>query len=554
MTSDEELREKEAPAPVSDDEQLSKDPADEGAALEQVTSKAEVYPTGAKLVSVLLSVYLTIFLVALDRTIIATALPKITDEFNSFGDVGWYNAGFLLPTTALQLFFGRLYTFYSPKWIFISLVVVFEIGSAVCGAAPNSVGFIWGRAVAGLGAGGLFNGAMILMMYAAPMSKRPFYMGLIGAVFGVASVAGPLLGGVFTTKVTWRWCFYINLPIGAIVLVFLFFAIDNTAPALGHLPFKEKFSRIDIPGTLIFVPCVVCLLLALQWGGQTYAWSDGRIIALFVVFGVLLMVFIGIQIWRQEAATVPPRIMKQRTILAGTLYSFFLGSSFMIVIYYLSIWFQAIKGDSAIRSGFSTLPFILSLVVASIFSGTLVMKLGYYNPSILAGATLAPIGAGLVTLFTPTTAHPMWIGCQVIYGFGIGLGLQQTNIAAQAVLPKKDVPTGMSVVFFGQGLGGTISVAIAQNVLDNKLISGLKSLPGNTPINVADLGATDLRNVFSAEQLPAVIKVYNHALIVVFYIGLAYACTAMVPGLFMEWKSTKGPKPVKEKEGTEAPA
>merc|ERR1712000_244530 len=225
-------------------EQSQPDPA---AALEKVTSNVEVYPKGLKLASILLSIYLSVFLVALDRTIIATALPKITDEFNSFGDIGWYNAGFLLPTTALQLFFGRLYTFYSPKWIFMSLVVIFEIGSAVCGAAPNSVGFIWGRAVAGLGAGGLFNGAMILMMYASPLEKRPTYMGLLGAVFGVASVAGPLLGGVFTTSVTWRWCFYINLPIGGLVLVFLYFAIDNTKPALGDIPFKEKLQRVDIP-------------------------------------------------------------------------------------------------------------------------------------------------------------------------------------------------------------------------------------------------------------------------------------------------------------------
>lgn len=347
------------------------------------------------------------------------------------------------------------------------------------------------------------------------------------------------------------------MPIGAVVLVFLFYAIENTAPALGHLPLQEKLQRIDIPGTLIFMPCIVCLLLALQWGGQQYAWSDGRIIALFVVFGVLLIAFIGIQIWRQEAATVPPRIMKQRTVAAGTLYAFFLGSSFMIVVYYLSIWFQAIKGDSAIRSGFSTLPFILSLVVASIMAGVFVTRVGYYNPPILLGAILTPIAAGLVTLFTPTTAHPEWIGFQVIYGFGVGLGLQQTNIAAQAVLPKKDVPTGMSVVFFGQGLGGTISVAVAQNVLDNQLVSGLKSLPGIVvPKNVATLGATDLRNVFSAEQLPGVIKVYNHAIIVVFYVALGYACVAIIPGLLMEWKTTKGPKPTPatEKDNNESPA
>lgn len=523
-------------------------PSDETAALEKVTSRPESYPQGIKLASILLSIYLSIFLVALDRTIIATALPQITDEFKSFADIGWYNAGFLLPTTALQLFFGRLYTFYSPKWIFISLVVIFEIGSAVCGAAPNSVGFIFGRAVAGLGAGGLFNGAMILMMYAAPLEKRPTYMGLLGAVFGVASVAGPLLGGVFTTSVSWRWCFYINLPIGALVLVFLFFAIEDTAPALGDLPFREKLSRVDIPGTLIFVPCMVCLLLALQWGGQQYPWSDGRIIALFVLFGVLLIVFIGIQIWRQEAATVPPRIIRQRTIASGLFYSFCLGASFMLVVYYISIWFQAIKGDSAIRSGISTLPFILSLVVASIISGVFVTKVGYYNPSILAGAVLTPIGAGLLTLFTPTTAHPMWIGVQVLFGFGVGLGLQQTNIAAQAVLDKKDAPTGVSVVFFGQGLGGTISVAIGQNVLDNKLIQGLSGVNGITPQTIANTGATELRSVFSAAQLPTVLKVYNHALVVVFYIGLAFSLAAIFGGVLMEWKSVKKPKPAKEKD------
>ncbi|KIW64722.1 hypothetical protein PV04_09636 [Phialophora macrospora] len=513
--------------------------ADRGSALEKTTTQAENYPTGFKLVMVLLSIYLSVFLVALDRTIIATALPEITNKFQSFGDVGWYNAGFLLPTTALQLFFGRLYTFYSAKWIFITEVFVFEVGSVICGAAPNSVAFIWGRAVAGLGAGGLFNGAMILMMYASPLDKRPIYMGLFGAVFGVASVAGPLLGGVFTTKVSWRWCFYINLPIGALVLAFLFFVVEDTPPALGELPFKEKLGRIDIPGTLVFIPCIVCLLLALQWGGQQYAWSNGRVIAVLVLFGVLLIVFIVIQIMRQESATVPPRIAKQRTIATGGFYAFTLGSSFMITVYYLSIWFQAIKGDSAIVSGYSTLPFILSLVIASLISGVFVSKVGYYNPSILAGAIIAPIGCGLFGLFKVDTAHPMWIGTQVLFGFGIGLGLQQTNIAAQAVLEKKDAPTGISLVFFCQGLGGTISVALAQNILDNELVSGLKSISNISSHDIVSTGATELRKAFSPEQLPEVLRVYNHSLVIVFYVALAFACAAIFGGLGMEWKTLK---------------
>lgn len=336
-----------------------------------------------------------------------------------------------------------------------------------------------------------------------------------------------------------RWCFYINLPIGACVLAFLYFVVDDTKPALGELTFKEKLSRVDIPGTLVFIPCIVCLLLVLQWGGATYAWSNGRIIALFVLFGVLLIVFVGIQIWQQESATVPPRIAKNRTIIAGTFYSFCLGSSFMVTIYYLAIWFQAVKGDSAIRSGLSTLPFILGMVVGSIGSGIFVSKIGYYNPSIIAAAVLAPIGAGLMTLFKPTTAHPMWIGVQVLYGFGIGLGLQQTNIAAQTVLDKKDAPTGISVVFLGQGLGGAISVAMAQTILNSRLISGLSGIGNISPEAVVNTGATNLRTLFDKAQLDVVLRVYNQGIVEVFYAATAFACACMIGALAMEWKSTK---------------
>jgi MFS family permease len=337
-----------------------------------------------------------------------------------------------------------------------------------------------------------------------------------------------------------RWCFYINLPIGALVLVFLYLFVDNTPPALGDLPFKEKIRRIDIPGTLVFVPSVVCLLLALQWGGQKYDWSDARIIALLVVFAVLLIAFVAIQLWRQEAGTVPPRILKQRTILGASWYAFMLGSSFFIAVYYMSIWFQAIKGDSAIKSGYSTLPLILGLVFASIGAGVATQKLGYYNPAILAGGVLVPIGNGLLTMFKTDTAHPFWIGAQFLFGFGVGCGLQQTNIAAQTVLDKKDAPTGVSVVFFFQGLGGAVMVALAQNVLDQKLIAGVKHLLGPGKANtIVNTGATQLRQAFTKEQLPEVLTVYNHALVIVFYIGLAFGIAAIFGGALMEWAPLK---------------
>lgn len=327
------------------------------------------------------------------------------------------------------------------------------------------------------------------------------------------------------------------------VLLFLFLVVEETTPALGGIPLKEKISRVDIPGTVVFVPSMVCLLLALQWGGQTYAWGSGRIVALLVVFGVLLIVFVVIQIWRQEAATVPPRIAKQRTIASGAFYSFCLGAAFLLLVYYLSIWFQAIKGDSAITSGYSTLPFILSMVIASILSGVFVSRVGYYNPVIIAGGLIVPIGAGLFTLFTPHTAHPMWIGVQFLFGFGVGLGMQQTNIAAQTVLDKKDAPTGVSLVFFAQGIGGTISVSIGQNVLGNELIKRLSHIGGLSPHDVVNTGATELRNVFSKEQLPAVLEAYNKAIVMVFYCALAFACAAILGAIPMEWKTVKKPKP-----------
>ncbi|MCJ1423859.1 hypothetical protein MMC29_001744 [Sticta canariensis] len=210
-----------------------------------------------------------------------------------------------------------------------------------------------------------------------------------------------------------------------------------------------------------------------------------------------------------------------------------------MIIYYLSIWFQAIKGDSAIRAGYSTLPFILSMVIASIFSGWLVSKIGYYSPSLIAGAIIAPIGAVLLTLFKTTTGHPMWIGFQVLFGFGIGMGLQQTSIAAQTVLDKNDAPTGISLVFFGQSLGGTISVAIGQNVLDNKLISGFSSFPGINAHEIINAGATGLRGLFDGQQLSEVLVVYNSGIVTVFYSAVGFACATVLGALAMEWKSVK---------------
>ncbi|KAI9877355.1 MAG: hypothetical protein M1830_004161 [Pleopsidium flavum] len=511
------------------------------------------YPGGRSVVLVMIALYLAVFLVALvsssilvsitymgqkltiiqDRTIIATAVPRITDDFHSLGDVGWYGSAYLLTSCAFQLLFGRIFTFYSPKWVFLVAIGLFEIGSAVCGAAPNSTAFIMGRAIAGLGSAGIFSGAIIIIVHTVPLHKRPMYQGFVGATFGIASVVGPLLGGAFTQKVSWRWNFLINLPIGAATITILVFILKLPCPKNADCSARSSWNFV-----LSTQHCVSSA--GFTMGGSTYAWNDGRIIALLMLFEVLIVAFVAIQSWKKENATVPPRILKQRSIASGVCFSTCVGASLMLLVYYLPIWFQAVKGVSAVKSGIMTIPLILSLVVASIIGGGLITATGYYTPFMIVSSILMSIGAGLITTFKTDTGHAKWIGYQTLLGLGLGLGMQQAGMAAQTVLSKQDIPIGTALMFFAQSLGGAIFVSIGQNVFTNRLVSGLAHVSALDPIVVVTTGATDLRHVVAPEHLASVLSVYNNALTNTYHVALAVSCFSIVGALAMEWKSVKG--------------
>ncbi|KAM5346611.1 hypothetical protein ACJ41O_009616 [Fusarium nematophilum] len=504
------------------------------------------YPGAAKLTLIISSLCLAIFLVALDQTIIAPALGAITAEYKSVKDIGWYGSAYLLTTTALQPMYGTVYKYFNVKYAYLTAVFIFEVGSLISAVAPSSVAFIVGRAIAGIGTAGLFSGSIVILSLIMPLEKRPLAFGLVGGMWGIASVAGPLLGGAFTEHATWRWCFYINLPIGALamVIVFFFVRVNRNSAESENLSFLARVRKLDLAGAAIFIPAIVCLLLALQWGGADYPWSNSRIIGLFVGFGAMIAIFIAIQFWQGDQGTLPPRLFKDRNILAGMLFAMFFGAGFFPLIYYLSLYFQAIQGVSAVQAGIKILPLLLSTVLCSIVSGAVITAVGYYNFVIIPCMVLFTVGSGMLTTLDVDSPLKEWFGYQVIAGLGIGAGFQIGVLIVQTVLPQEWVPVGTACVQFFQAFGGAIFIAVAQTVFQNGLIDTIKADNINIdPTIFINSGASEIEDVLRGmdrlDALDTVLEAYMKGLRDTYYISLAAAACALIACLCFQWKSVK---------------
>ncbi|KAI1259432.1 major facilitator superfamily domain-containing protein [Xylariaceae sp. FL1019] len=509
------------------------------------------YPTGSRLWLVIISLCLAVFLVALDQTIIAPALGAITGEFNSVKDIGWYGSSYLLTSTALIPLYGKIYRVFNIKIAFIGAVAIFELGSLVTAVAPTSKAFIIGRAIAGIGNAGIFSGAVVILSFSLPLRKRPIAYGAFGGIWGIASVAGPLLGGAFTDHLTWRWCFYINLPIGgaSLAVIFLYLRISRINNPDNHSALS-RILDLDLIGAGILIPGIIMLLLALQWGGAEYPWNDSRIIGLFVGAGVIAILFIGVEKWQQDKGILPPRFFKNRNVVCAMMVSFFFGASFFPLVYYLSLYFQAIKGVTAIEAGIKLLPLLISVMISSATSGGLISATGYYNPILLVGMVLMTIGAGLIAAFTIRTPLSRWFGYQVLTGLGTGVGFQIPVIVVQNTVPQELVPQGTACVQFFQSLGGALFIAVAQTVFQNGLINGLRQeAPQLDPTIFINSGASDVRGVLAAlgqsSALHAVLRAYLQGLRNTYYISAAAGVGAFLAGLGLQWKKIekKGQKP-----------
>ncbi|KAI6781969.1 uncharacterized protein J7T54_005180 [Emericellopsis cladophorae] len=497
-----------------------------------VAARREEYPSKKVLLPIVLS----------DRTIIGVAVPAISNEFGSFDDISWYESAYLLTFAALQLPVGKIYTFFRAKWVFSLFVVIFQVGSVISATAPSSAAFIVGRGVAGIGCAGLSTGGQVIFVDILPLEKRPKYQGLLAATFGVAAVAGPLLGGVFATKTTWRWCFWINLPIGALALVMLLLLLPSRpAPKKrSEKSFAHKIREFDPVGTLLLIPGLILLLLALQWGGEENAWGSHKVLGTLVPGLVLLLSFAASQAWIGDNGTVPPRLLRQRSIATASVASLGVGSALIIVTFYLPIWYQAIQGLSAVDAGVRMLAYFIGTVVFVIGSGAAVSKLGYYTPWLMAGTALMAVGCGLLATLRVSSPDAHVIGFQILFGAGLGFSLAQPINAVQTVLPREDIPTGLTMVNFMKFVGGTIFVSVSQGVLTSTLRSELRrSVPDLDISAILGQGATDLSQAVSNDQLPLVLVAYNMGLRHVFYCAMAVSCLAFAASCFLEWRTVK---------------
>jgi hypothetical protein len=347
-----------------------------------------------------------------------------------------------------------------------------------------------------------------------------------------------------------NFSFLPSLPIGGITLLIVALFL-NTPPRSTTATLKRQLIRLDPLGTVLFLPGVICLLLALQWGGSTYSWNSARIILLFVLAGVLLIAFALVQIWRREDATIPPRIIKQRSVAFGAVYTSFLYGAMISMLYTLPLWFQGVKGTSAVQSGIDSIPMVVSLVVASILSGATISRTGHYVPIMFVATMLMATGSGMISTFKVDTGHSAWIGYQVLFGLGLGSGMQQPTMAAQTVLDPADVAIGVALMFFFQSMGGAIWVAVSQNLYTNYLTQMLPSISSIDPSAILKSGATGLADMVPGDKLGAVLVVYNAALHRAFILPVALSCALVLPALGMEWRNVKKESERREKEKLE---
>lgn len=513
----------------------------------------EEYPNPFALALIILGICLSVFIVSVNRNVVATAIPDITARFHSYEDIGWYGSSYLLTASAFQPLYGRIYMAFDTKWTFLLALITFEVGSLICGISPNSATLVVGRAVQGLGSAGILTGSFVIGTHSVRLDKRPVLFAGVGMLFGVGALCGPMIGGVLTDLVTWRWCFYLNLPVGSVTFIFVLLCFKPQRRSDAPLPsFLLRLRRLDWIGNTMLLAACTMLFLALQYSQERYSWSSARCIGLIVGCGVTLLIFIAWMFWKGQDALIPVHIVRQRTVAASCGAAFFIYGALLLHSYYLPIWFQAVKGASAIQSGVNMVPYMVVNAFFSLFAGIFVSKNGLFTPPAIIGCAIGTVGSGLLATVQPDTSTAKWAGYEVLVSAGLGMAIQQGFSAVQTALPLHEVPIGTAAVVACQSIGGAIFVSVGNTLLQDHLLNAdnANTIPGVNIRAVIELGATRFRDTIPSESLPALVALYNDSLQGALIAAVPLCGCAFLCSLCMEWRSVRKGQPSGSETGT----
>jgi len=403
---------------------------------------------------------LGMLLAALDQTIVSTALPTIVGELGGLQHLSWIITAYLLTSTASMPLYGKLSDLYGRKLLFQFAIGVFLVGSLLSGMAQNMYELIGFRAVQGLGAGGIMTMAQAMIGDIIAPRERGRYQGYMGTVFAVSSVAGPLLGGLFTDHLTWRWVFYVNLPLGLLALV--------VTQTVLRLPFQRREHRIDYLGSALMVGAVSSLLLVSAWGGSEYAWSSPVILGLSGAGVVLLGLFLA-QETRASEPLLPLRLFRVQVFAVGTVIMFVLGLAMFGAVAFLPLYLQVVDGASATTSGLRMTPLMLGVVTTSIISGRLISSTGRYRIFPIAGTAITTLGLYLLSRLDANSGFAEASGYMLVLGVGLGMIMQVIVLAVQNAVQFRDLGAATAGANLFRSLGSAFGVAIFGSILNNRL-------------------------------------------------------------------------------------